>query len=450
MENGLYSGVRGIAVKILNRIDRTDSYLDKLLDSEIKTNELSGVDKSLLFEIVHGVVRWLGRLDWILTGFYKGAYSKITPDVKNTLRVALYQILFLSKVPDYAAVNEAVEFVKKYQGQKTADMVNAVLRSIIRSKENIRYADRKENETAFLSAYYSHPSWLVKRWLKLFGSGFTEELLKANNKRPSLTLRVNRLVTNEEEFSELLKSVDLKFSQGKYLKNFFKLQGLTNITDWKYFAKGYFAIQDESTGFSCELLDVKPGMKVADLCAAPGGKTAYIAELMENKGELIAVDRYESRLEILSKNLKRLNITNVKTVATDALEFDEKEFDRVMLDAPCSGFGTLTKKPDIKWKRTLSDIRELADLQYKLLEKAAEILKPGGILIYSTCTIEPEENCNLIEKFLFNHPEFKLSKEKSGLPEDLFDEKGCLQTYPHIHGIDGAFVAKLIKENWEY
>ena len=450
MTNGLYSGVRGIAVRILNRIDRTDSYLDKLLESEIRNSELTGVDKSLLFEIVHGVVRWLGRLDWILTGFYKGAYSKITPDVKNTLRVALYQILFLDRVPDYAAVNEAVEFAKKYQGQKTADMVNGLLRNIIRSKSNIRFADRKEDEISYLSAFYSHPSWLVKRWVKLFGSGFTEELMRANNQRPNLTLRVNNLVTDAEEFGDLLKSVDLKFTRGKYLDNFFRLQGLTNITDWKYFTKGYFAIQDESTGFSCKLLDAKPGMKVVDLCAAPGGKTSYIAELMENSGELVAVDRYESRLEILKKNLERLQITNVRTVVADALEFDEKNFDRVMLDAPCSGLGTLTKKPDIKWKRDMSDIRELSQLQYGLLEKAAEILKPGGILIYSTCTIEPEENFEIVKKFLFNHPEFKLSDDKSGLDESLFDENGCVQTYPHIHGIDGAFVAKLFKVSSEY
>lgn len=450
MSDELYSGVRGRAVRILNRIDRTDSYLDKLLESELKNSELTGADKSLLYEIVHGVVRWMGRLDWVLTGFYKGMYGKISADIKNTLRVALYQILFLDRVPDYAAVNEAVEFAKRFQGQKAADMVNGLLRNIIRSKNAIRYADRKEDEITFLSAYYSHPAWLVKRWVKLFGSSFTEELLKANNNRPNLTLRVNNLVTTPEEFSELLKSVDLKFTRGKYLDNFFRLQGLTNITDWKYFAKGYFSIQDESTGLSCKLLDPKPGMKVVDLCAAPGGKTSYIAELMENTGELVAVDRYESRLEILKKNLERLKVKNVRSVVADALEFDEKNFDRVMLDAPCSGLGTLTKKPDIKWKRDMGDIRELSHLQSDLLEKAAEILKPGGILVYSTCTIEPEENFEIIKKFLYNHPEFKISEERCGLDDSLFDKNGCVQTYPHIHGIDGAFVAKLFKIRAEY
>jgi 16S rRNA (cytosine967-C5)-methyltransferase len=448
--DGLYTGARGIAVRILNRVDRTDAYLDKLLDTEIRNNELSSVDKALLFEIVHGVIRWLGRIDWILTGFYKGQFPKMSSDIKNALRVALYQILFLDKIPDYAAVNEAVEFVKKYQGQKAGDMVNGLLRNIVRNKNNIRYANPEEDEVSFLSAYYSHPSWLVRRWLKLFGREFTEELLKANLKKPALTLRVNKLVTTPEEFEELLKSVNLKFERGKYLDNFYRLHGLTNITDWKYFAKGYFSVQDESTGFACKLLDPQPGMKVVDLCAAPGGKTGYLAELMNNEGELVAVDRYESRLKILEKNLERLQVRNVRPVVKDALEFEETGFDRVLLDVPCTGFGTLTKKPEIKWKKDMSDIRRLSKLQYNLLVQGGKILKVGGFLVYSTCTIEPEENFEVIKKFLFEHPEFQISDDRAGLDDSLFDDYGCIQTYPHIHGTDGAFAVKLKKVSSEY
>jgi len=448
--SGLYEGVRGIAVKILNRIGRTDAYLDKLLEHELKNTSLSGQDKALLFEIVHGVVRWMGRIDWILTGFYKGQFSKSIANIKNTLRVALYQILFLDKVPDYAAVNEAVEFIKKFQGQKAADLTNAILRNIIRNKENIRFADRNDDEVAYLSAYYSHPSWMVKRWIKLFGVDFTENLLKANLQKPKITLRVNRLVTSVERVKELLNEVELNFTQGTFLKNFIKLSSLTNITDWEYFKKGYFAVQDESTGFACELLEPKAGMRIVDLCAAPGGKTAYISELMENRGELVAIDRFESRLKILRKNLKRMNVKNVRTIAIDALEFKESGFDRVLVDVPCSGLGTLTKKPDIKWKRELLDIRNLTHLQYDLLEKGAEILKTGGILIYSTCTIEPEENFGIISKFLKEHPEFKLVHQHPGFDDSLFDENGCLQTYPNVQNMDGAFVAKLIKTNSGY
>jgi 16S rRNA (cytosine967-C5)-methyltransferase len=441
----LYTGVRGIAIKVLNRIDRTDAYLDKMLDHELRNSELNGQDKALLFEIVHGVLRWLNRIDWILNGFYKGAFSKSIPNVKNSLRVALYQILFLDKIPDYAAVNEAVEFVKKLQGQKPADQANAVLRNIIRNRDGIRFPDPDEDLVGYFSTFYSHPAWLVKRWLNQFGKEETEKLLIANNEKPSLILRVNTSKVTIDEFKELLNSVDLKFIEGKYLPNFIRLKTLTNITGWEYFEKGYFSIQDESTGFPGLLLDVKPGQRVLDLCAAPGGKTAYISNLMNNTGEIIALDRYDSRLKILSKNLKRLGVTNVKLIEVNALDYQDGEFDRVLLDAPCSGLGTISKKPDIKWKRDLNDIRNLVMLQSELLRKAATLVKIGGSIVYCTCTIEPEENFEVVEKFLSEFKNFNLEDAKKYLPETVVDSNGCVQTYPHIHMIDGSFAAKLVK-----
>lgn len=443
----LYQGVRGFAVKILNRIDRTDAYLDKLLEIELKNSNLSGPDKALLFEIVHGVMRWMGRIDWILNGFYKGQFSKVVPNIKNALRVALYQILFLDKIPDYAAVNEAVDFVKKLQGQKYADLANAVLRNIIRSKETIRYPNANEDIVGYLSAYYSHPSWMVKRWLNRFGRESTEKLLNINNNKPSHSLRINGLVTNKEEFCKLLESVDLKYSESKYLNNFLRLNILTNITDWEYFTKGFFTIQDESTGFPVLLLEAKPGMRILDLCAAPGGKTAFIADLMENKGEIIALDRFESRLKILQKNLNRLSVTSVKTIAIDALEFEDSDgFDSVLVDAPCSGLGTLTKKPDLKWKKDLGDIRKIVNIQYDLIRKGASLVKVGGTLVYSTCTIEPEENQEIISKFLSENSNFELFDASKLFNKELVCNEGFVCTYPHIHGIDGSFAAKLIRK----
>jgi 16S rRNA (cytosine967-C5)-methyltransferase len=328
----LYEGVRGLAVKVLNRVERTDSYLDKLLDSELKNSELSGQDKALLFEIVHGVVRWMGRLDWILNGFYKGQFSKAIPNLKNGLRVALYQIMFLDKVPDHAAVNEAVEFVKKLQGQKPADLTNAILRNIIRTKNAIRYPDPEEDLTGYISAYYSHPSWMVKRYIARFGREETEKLLELNNERPQLTLKVNTVKTSPEEFRNLLKSVGLRYTPGKYLPEFVRLQNLSNITQWQYFNEGYFDIQDESAGLACRLLSVEPGMRVLDLCAAPGGKTSYIAALMENKGEIITLDKYESRIKLLQKNISRQGFENVKIVEANALEYeDEKDLTGFLL-----------------------------------------------------------------------------------------------------------------------
>ena len=441
----LYSGVRGLAVKILNRVDRTDAYLDKLLEIEIKNSELSSKDKALLFEIVHGVIRWLGRIDWILNGFYKGQFSKCIPNVKNSMRVALYQILFLDRVPDHAAVNESVEFVKKLQGEKSANLTNAVLRNIIRNRKGIRYPNREEDPVGYLSAYFSHPSWMVKRWITRYGEQETEKLLIANNNKPSHTLRVNTIKTSVEELKLLLKSVDLSYSEGKYLKEYLQLNVLTNITSWEYFQKGYFSIQDESTGFSCKALDPKPGMKILDLCAAPGGKTAFLADMMQNQGQIVALDKFESRLELFNRNIERLGINIVRSVAKDALIFNEKDFDGVIADVPCSGLGTLTKKPDIKWKKDFGDIRKLNKIQLKLITKAASLVKVGGTVVYSTCTIEPEENIGVVNQFLEKHTNFKLINLVNDFNKDLIDETGCVQTLPSKHKLDGAFVAKLVR-----
>lgn len=443
----LYSGVRGLAVKILNRVERSDSYLERLLENEMKNSELVGPDKALLYELVHGVVRWMGRLDWVLNGFYKGQFSKAIPNLKNGLRVALYQILFLDRIPDHASVNEAVEFVKKLQGQKPADLTNAILRNIIRSKNAIRYPDPNEDLVGYLAAYYSHPAWMVKRYIARFGREGTEKLLQANNEKPYLTLRVNLLKTNNEEFRKLLDSVGLKYRNGKYFQEFVQLQNLTNITAWEYFLKGYFNIQDESTGLACRLLDVSEGMRVLDLCSAPGGKTAYITVLMKDNGEVVAIDKFESRLKLVEQNLKRLGIKSVKPIAMDALEYKGDPFDRVLADVPCTGTGTLSKKPDIKWKKDIFDLRKMNDLQYKLICKAAEMVKPGGYIVYSTCSIEPEENYEIVKKFLQNHTDFVLEKADNKFPKDLIDENGCVQTFPHIHQMDGAFAAKIKRIN---
>jgi 16S rRNA (cytosine967-C5)-methyltransferase len=441
----LYEGVRGLAVKILNSVERTDAYLDKLLDNEMKTAELSGVDKALLYEIVHGVVRWMGRLDWVLNGFYKGQFSKAIPNLKNCLRIALYQILFLDRVPDYAAVNEAVEFIKKLQGQKPADLTNAILRNIIRNKNGIRYPDPEEDLIGFISAYHSHPSWLVKRYVNRFGREATEKLFTANNEKPFLTLKMNSLKVQCEEFKSLLNSVNLKFIQGKYLPDFFKLQNLTNITAWEHFNHGYFDVQDESAGLACKLLDVKPGLRVLDMCAAPGGKTSYIAGLMQDHGEIVALDRYESRLHVLSKNIKRLGLKSIRPLVMNAMEYNRKDFDRILVDAPCSGTGTFSKKPDIKWKVDLLDIKKLSELQYSLLTKASSLIKKDGVLVYSTCSIEPEENFEVVKKFLDNNDNFKLLKASETVSAELIDDHGCISTFPHVHQMDGAFAAKLIR-----
>ena len=442
----LYAGARGTAVKILNRVERTDSYLDKVLDAELRLPDLNDLDKGLLSELVHGVLRWQGRLDWILNGFSHGNFAKSEINIKNTLRVALYQILFLNRIPHAAAVNEGVEFIKRIRGEKPAGLVNAVLRNIIRNVDGIRYPDPAEDQSQYLAVYQSHPLWLVRRWVDRYGVEDAKKLLAANNERPELSLRVNRLKVDRGEFLHRLKQLQLQGTPSTFLEYFVKTKSLSGIAQMDLFRSGYFTIQDESAALPCQLLNPQPGERVLDLCAAPGGKTTNLAEMMKNQGEVVAIDKYEAKLKMIQASCDRLGLRSVTFLAADASVMDGEIADRVLLDVPCTGLGVLTKKPDIKWKRDVSDIMRLSRTQSALIENAARLVRPGGALVYSTCTTEPEENEEIVRAFLNHHAEFELEDARKLLPESLVTPDGFVRTLPHIHGMDGSFAAKLVKK----
>lgn len=442
----LYTGVRGIAVKILTRVERTDAYLDKLLDIELQTGDLNPPDKRLLNELVHGVLRNQSKLDWVLTGFYHGQYSKVAPNVRNALRVALYQILFLTRIPHHAAVNEAVEFVKKYRGQRLADTMNGLLRNIARNVENIRYPLATKDEIQYLSVVHSHPSWIVKRWHARYGFEETESLCKANNMRPFLTLRPNKLKISYKDFVNELVEVGIDYRRCFYMKDYVTVRNLPNIRQSRIFTEGMFTIQDESAGLVGDLLAPKPGETVIDLCSAPGGKSLHAAEHMNNQGRVIAVDRYENRLKLVAQAAERIGADIVEIMEGDASEIELEPADKVLVDAPCSGLGTLSKKPDIKWKRDSDDIRNLNATQKSIMDNAAKLVRPGGVLVYSTCTVEPVENQDIVHAFLMDHPEFEVEHAEAYLPNRVIDRHGFLATYPHRHRMDGAFGARLLKK----
>lgn len=441
----LFAGVRGTAVKILNRVERTDSYLDKLIDSELRSNEFNDFDKALLMEIVHGVLRWQSKLDWVLNGFFHGNFSKAEVTVRNTLRAALYQILFLDKVPDHAAVNEAVEFMKRVRNEKAAGLVNGVLRNIIRNKEGIHYPDVQNDAALYLSTMYSYPLWMVRRWMNRFGFYETEKLLESQNQKPGLTLRINTMKTSIEDFMKMFDLHNISYERSPYLPMFLRTSNLANISQTEIFRRGFFTVQDESAGIASTLLDVKPGELVIDLCSAPGGKTTFFGETMKNQGKIIAVDKYQSRLNLVKTGCERLGITNVEYVAADGGEFESEQADKIIIDAPCSGLGVLAKKPDIKIKREMRDIVDVVKSQERLIENAARLLKSGGVMVYSTCTIEPEENFNLVKEFLTKHPEFSIDPAQKYVNEKLVHPDGYVETYRHKHGIDGSFAIRLIK-----
>jgi len=441
----LYNGVRATAVKILNRIERSDAYLDKVLDAELKNGDISGIDKNLLVELVHGVMRWQGRLDWVLNRYTHGNFPKSDINVKNTLRIALYQIMFLDRLPHYAAVNEAVEFVKRIRGEKIAGLVNAVLRNIIRSLSDIQYPDKTEDAAQYLSVYYSHPPWLVKRWLQRFPEDELERFLAANNEIPPLTLRINKLKTNPSKFLALLDQQQVAYQGSSFIDYFIKVRSLAGITQLDIFQQGFFSIQDESAALPVLLLDPKPGERIMDLCAAPGGKTTLIGELLDNRGSVIAVDKYEHKLNLIRQSCERLGINSVETLTADSSTLEMAPVDKVLVDAPCSGLGVLRKKPDLRWKREPEDIAHLALLQENLMENAARLVKPGGILVYSTCTTEPEENESLVKAFLGRHPAFQLDNASQFVNKSVVTDDGFVQTFPHRDHIDGSFAARLRK-----
>ena len=442
-----FTGARGVAVRILSRFERSDAYLDKLLDYEFRTGNLSALDKALMTELLYGVIRWRGKLDFVLNGFYNGDYMKCLNLIKNTLRVALYQILFLDRIPIPVAINESVELIKKIQGDKIAGVVNAVLRNIARNINVIRYPLKSEDPIYYLTVMQSHPRWLVRRWVQRFGADEAERLMIINNQRPHTAIRVNTMKSDIDEIIDILLEQDVEFTRSKYLKDTLIItNNKVKIPTMEIFENGMITIQDTSASMASKLTDAKPDTMIIDLCAAPGGKSFYMAELIGDKGKIIALDKYTAKINIIDEAIDRMGYMSILPLHGDATEFDtDEKFDLVLADAPCSGLGTLSKKPDIKWKREREDIYKLADSQRLILDNAAKLVKDGGVLVYSTCTTEPEENTDNIKWFLEKYPEFTLDPAEKYLPAEVCLD-GMMQTFPHIHGIDGAFAARMIKQ----
>ncbi|MDZ4745880.1 MAG: 16S rRNA (cytosine(967)-C(5))-methyltransferase RsmB [bacterium] len=441
--NTIFETARGTAVKLLSRYESSDSYIDKLLDAELRRTELAPADKALVTELVNGTVRWQGRLDWILTGFYHGEFAKCLALTKNALRIALYQMLFLSKIPPPAAINESVEMVKRLKGDRHAGIVNGVLRNVLRNIQNIRYPVKEENVVLYHSIVYSHPQWIVRRYLERYGEADMELLLAANNHRPMLTLRVNTLKTTTAEVERTLTENEIRYEVSPIHPDSVLITSLRDIRALPLFTEGLVNVQDASASLVVQLASPKPGMLVYDLCSAPGGKAVFAAEVMQNTGRIVALEMYESKLRFIEDNARRSGVTIIEPLHGDARQFaPEVLADLVMVDAPCTGLGTLSKKPDIKWRRALEDVRHMAITQRQILDHAATVVKPGGTLVYSTCTIEPEENEYVVQAFLADNPNFELEPAERFLPTEVVSD-GFMRTFPHVHKSDGAFAARL-------
>ena len=448
---------RKLIVEILDRMEKQDSYLNILLPSYFLKHRLDSLDKALLQEISYGVTRFKKKLDWIIGQFLVYKDKQIPLTVRNILRIAVYQFFYLEKIPDYAIVNESVELVKNSSYQGYAGMINAVLRNIIRKSTEIIWPDRVEEPVKYISVFYSFPEWLVERWIKRFGLEMCQDICAASNIRSDLALRVNILKIDMAQFQKILTQFKISFKLSPFLPDIaLNVRDFADIANSPIYRKGLFSIQDESSMLASEFLAPLAGETIIDMCSGPGGKTAHIAQIMQSKGTIFALEKNKSRLEMVQKEASRLGIDMIVPVLADSCllikEYLEKA-DKILVDAPCSGTGVIRKKPDIKWKKWGRNyFKELNKTQENLLETAARYLKPGGELLYTTCSLEKEENEDIILRFLKKNTNFvvressQFVKEK-GLVKYDSSIKEAIQIVPGYSGsnMDGFYIVKMRK-----
>lgn len=419
---------REIAFRVLNRRPRAGEYVEKLLERELARSPLSGPDRALSQELVFGIVRWQRTLDWLVARKTPGRDQNA--GIRLLLHLGLYQLFWLDRIPDHAAVHETVELGKRLGFGPRAGFLNALLRGYIRERAATREAleTLKQTDPAL---GYSHPSWLFQRWQARWGREQTAALLDWNNRRPPVYARLNRLKTEAAGLTNRWQAEGIEFEERSFdwagENIVFELKSHPPLADCGSFREGMFYVQDPSTLLAVEQLDGRPGETILDLCAAPGGKTTCIAQRLRNQGRIIARDNQPARLKLLEENCRRLGATCVETAGGDVVSFD-----RILIDAPCSNTGVLRRRVEARWRVEPGEVERLRRGQAALLAQAAPQLKPGGVLVYSTCSLEPEENEDLVRAFLLEHPEFELAAQR--------------QLSPVLDKVDGAYAARLLKK----
>ena len=434
---------RQAAVEILLQVLRDGAYTNIAINKYLRSHELSDLDRRLLTELVYGSIKALGTIDWYLAQCVSRPLAKIEAPILNILRLGIYQILYMDKIPEAATCNEAVKLARVYSHEGSAKFVNGVLRGFLRKKDELVFPSEEEDEAGYLALKLLHPRWLVKKWLQQFGREATEKLCAFNNTPAPVCLRVNTLVADRESLMKDLEAAGAVVRPSQWSKDGIiceKLPGLNSV-----FAKlkQDFYIQDESSMLVAAILAPKPGEKVVDLCSAPGGKTTHIAQVMGDKGEIFAGDIHEHKIKLIEENAQRLGITIIKAQQRDASVFDEflaGKADRVLVDAPCSGLGVLRRRAEARWRKTRAGIRPLPKLQLQILANGARYVKQDGLLVYSTCTIEPSENHYVVAAFLEQHPDWEYAGVRHPLTGEIVDE---LQLLPQVDGIDGFFICSL-------
>ncbi|OMD46915.1 16S rRNA (cytosine(967)-C(5))-methyltransferase [Paenibacillus borealis] len=421
-----------------------------LLNSSLQKSGLSREDTGLVTELVYGSISRMLTLDYVLGDFVTKGIAKLQPWVRNLLRLSLYQIMYLDRIPSHAAVNEAVNIAKKRGHQGISGMVNGVLRSVLRAgdlpvlKEGLSGEER-------ISILHSHPLWMVRRWAAEYGMETAEAMCAANNEPPSVSVRVNTTMISRDNLLAQMQQAGMEASVSRVSPYGIVVKGGGNLALTSWYSDGYISIQDESSMLVAEAVDPKPGMNVLDCCAAPGGKSAHMAELMKDEGSIYANDLHEHKAKLIADQALRLGLESITTGSRDALELEDtlepESFDRILLDAPCSGLGVIRRKPDLKWRKQPEDVASVAVLQGELLQSVARLLKPGGVLVYSTCTTEQAENSGIVADFLKNNPGFAPVTFSSPVWERLEETAVAagegIQLLPQHFGSDGFYIARL-------
>ncbi|MFW6157248.1 MAG: 16S rRNA (cytosine(967)-C(5))-methyltransferase RsmB, partial [Balneolaceae bacterium] len=406
-------------------------------------DELEPRDRAEVREYVQNILRRRSYLDFLIDYYASVGIEEMKPTLKNILRLGIYDMLFMDSTPDYAAINESVEIAKLVLGSRSGDLVNAILRNMQRDIEKLPKPAFKDR-TKLIAVTFSHPEWLVKRWVKRFGEREAFKLMQANNRRPVYYVRTNTLRTKSEYFKLRMQKNEIDFTESDWLPHYFQVDSVAPFISKGWIDKGFAIIQDVAAGFAPTIIAPEKGEKVYDLCAAPGTKTILLSNLMEGEGEILAVDISAPRLEKLAENALNHRAENIKIRRADVTELELPETEAVLLDAPCTGTGVLSKRADLRWQRTEEDLNNAVELQKKLLNAAASMVKKGGRLVYSTCSLENEENWDQVQHFLEQHSNFELEKLEGWLPDEVLVEEGfAYQTFPHKHNCDGHFGVRL-------
>lgn len=443
------NNIRLISFDLLFRIMSKKSYPDLVINQYfLKNKHINEGEIKLITEIVYGTIRWKEKLRYCLNLFL--SHEIKNKKVELILLIGIYQILHLNSIPDYAAINETVDLASIKFDKKIKNLVNALLRQISRNKENLDFPDQKTDTSRFMSVNYSYPKWLIDKWIDSYGTKVTKNMCISLNEHSRATIRVNRNLIERDTMLELISS-DCKPEKTKYSNVGIHIDNQYKIINSNLYKDGYFSIQDESSQIVSLILDPKAGQTVLDACGAPGTKTNHIAELMKNKGRIICCDINNKRLRLVNNDMKRLGSTIVQTINADAkdLTFNYKiKFDKILVDAPCSGLGTIKKNPDLKWNKNMDDINNLSSIQIGILNNVSRLVKTGGIVVYSVCTLMKEENEQVCEEFLNTNKNFNIDNNlpmKYEKINRLLDRNGYFSSLKYLDHMDGFFIARFRK-----